>query len=182
MINSCFVVDWCLNDNDVYPAVVCGLVATCLLHVCYITFVVHNFVWMLVNTRCLAVALLQFKTLWTCHSAVMLLPCCCCCCSESAWSLCGCMLLNDMLLFACLVGCVMLLEACSYELNMIPMPCCCLFCFMMIITLRMLSHAVRNPKGLCENSDFEPLANLLFYWLGANQNISFCLAKTQSFN
>lgn len=62
---------------------------------------------------------------------------------------------------------------------------CCLMLFGCWLNLFEVYHepcCVRNPKGLCENSKFEPLASTLFHWLRTNENISFCLAKTHSFD
>ena len=59
MINICFVVDWCLNDDDEYHG-------CCLnLRIC------QDFAWMCMCYSCLDMlkmmyTLLQFKTLWTC--------------------------------------------------------------------------------------------------------------------
>ena len=58
----------------------------------------------------------------------------------------------------------------------------CWSSFVLMFEWKCLGHAVRNLRVFPNSENSSWIGWLLFYWMRANQNISFCLAKTQHFN
>ena len=112
----------------------------------------------------------------------------CCCMLIEFWCWCW-KYHKDALLFVCWcehacsnVGCCCLMISVHGHARWFDAGC---FCSWMMLfensccLLALLAILLETLRVYVKTQNFEPLAKLLFYWLGANQNISFGLAKTQ---